>query len=250
MLNTVLPNDRTKPLHYAPITLCEGEQGSGKSCVAVSEVVDITYSNATSIKLAGGQEFKVSPVLNEGGFPVIGQVKVHLPTKDLVVKCPVGSCVIAGDIRIYANFHFYGIRASFLTMSEILEGLNNGTISYGYLILDEHYMGGNAREAMNPVVKAITKLSNQMRKRHIYLTYISPFARQLDWIERASVRRHILCQSYNEDTHMVTYTIRQSGQRGTRTKSFYAKTYFPYYWTDELFGMSEQQIGSAIAAAR
>ena len=249
MVNALIPN-RNKPLHYAPISLVEGDQGQGKSVYSVSEAVDVTFANATSIRLVDGQVFKVSPVLSDKGYPIIGQVIVHLPHKDIIAKCPVGSCVIAEDIKIYANFHFFGIQAAYLTMAEILEYLNNGTIGYGYLYLDEHYMSGNAREAINPVVKAITKLSNQMRKKHIYLSYITPHARQLDWIERSAVRKHIFCQSYNEETHVVVYTIQETGVRGTRTKSFYAALYFPYYWTDEQIAMSETSIGRAIQAAR
>ena len=245
----LLVTKASTPLHYAPISLYEGDQGSGKSVTAVSEAVDAAFANVTSIKLAGGQVFKASPVLDEAGYPIIGKVRVHLPNKNIIAKCPVGSCVIADDIRIYANFHFYGIRAIYLTMAEILEHLNDSTIGFGYLYLDEHYMSGNAREALNPVVRAITKLSNQMRKKHIYLSYITPHARQLDWIERSAVRKHVFCQSFNPETNIVTYTVRETGVRGTRTKSYYAATYFPYYNTDEQIGMSEQQIGTAIQAA-
>jgi hypothetical protein len=248
MPNTMLASHKT-PLHYAPISLCEGEQGSGKSVYVVSEAVDATFANVTSIKLANGQTFRCSTVYDSMGFPIIGQVKVHLSTKDIIVKCPAGSCVTADDIRIFANFHFYGIRAVYLTMAQILEYLNDGVITYGYLYLDEHYMGGNAREGTSVIVKAITKLSNQMRKKHIFLTYLTPNARQIDWIERSAVRKHILCQNYNEETHMVTYTIQETGTHGTRTKSFYAATYFPYYWTDEQISMGDNAIGKAIQAA-
>ena len=114
MTNNLVFN-RHKPLAFAPISLIEGAQGAGKTNMAVSEAVDVTFANATSIKLVDGHEFKCSPVLSDSGYPVIGKVKVHLSTKDLVVKCPAGSVVVAEDIRIYANFHFYGIRAGFFT---------------------------------------------------------------------------------------------------------------------------------------
>ena len=74
----------------------------------------------------------------------------------------------------------------YFTTAQIIEHLNDGTIRYGYLYFDEHYKDANARENNSVVVKTITKLSNQMRKKHLHVTYITPFARQLDWIEVAS----------------------------------------------------------------
>ena len=249
MTNNLVFN-RHKPLAFAPISLIEGEQGAGKTNYAVSEAVDVTFANATSIKLADGHEFPCSPLLGDGGYPVIGKVIVHLSTKDIIVKCPPHSVVIAEDIRIYANFHFYGIRAVFFTTAQIIEHLNDGTIRYGYLYFDEHYKDANARENGSIIVKTITKLSNQMRKKHLYVSYLTPFARQIDWIERASVRKRVFCSSYDEETHIITYDIQEKGHKGIRTKSYDASVYFPYYWTDEHFAMGENQIGKAILAAQ
>jgi hypothetical protein len=249
MTNNLVFN-RHKPLAFAPISLIEGDQGSGKTNYVCSEAVDVTFANATSIKLADGHVFPCSPVLGDGGYPVIGKVKVHLSTKDIIVKCPAGSVVIAEDIRIYANFHFYGIRAVFFTTAQIIEHLNDGTIRYGYLYFDEHYKDANARENGSVIVKTITKLSNQMRKKHLYVSYLTPFARQIDWIERASVRKRVYCTNYDEETHMITYDIQEKGHKGVRTKSYDASTYFPYYWTDEHFAMGEREIGKAIMAAQ
>ena len=89
-----------------------------------------------------------------------------------------------------------------------------------------------------------------MRKKHLYVTYLTPFARQIDWIERASVRKRVYCSNYNEETHMITYDIQETGHKGVRTKSYDASTYFPYYFTDEHFAMGEKEIGKAILAAQ
>ena len=242
--------DPKLPLNQAPITLCEGTQGKGKNLFCVSEAVDLTFANATSIKLTNGQIFNVSPVLTEKGYPIIGKVIVHLPHKDIMANCPVGSCVIADGVRIYGNFHFFGIRAAYLTIGEVINYLNEGLISHAYLYLDEHYLVGNAREWMSPQSKAITQLTNQMRKGHIHLTYITPFARQIDTLERASVYRNVLCENYNPETHMATYSMKQEGQHGAITREYYAATYFPYYLTDEKIQMSKDKIGRAIEAAR
>jgi hypothetical protein len=242
--------DKNKPLAFAPISLIEGEQGSGKSNLCASEGVDVTFANATSITLADGQEFKCSPVLDRSGYPVIGRVQVHLRTKDIIVKCPVGSCVAAEDVRIYANFHFYGIRAVYFTTAQIIEHLNNGDIRYGYLYMDEHYKDANAKESSSTVAKTIIKQNNQMRKKHLHLSLITPFARQLGWEEKASVRKRYICRDYNPETHIVTYDVQEKGKRGWKTKHYDASIYFPYYWTDEHFAMGDNAIGKAIAAAQ
>ena len=103
---------------------------------------------------------------------------------------------------------------------------------------------------MSSPSKAITQLSNQMRKGHIHLTYITPFARQIDTLEKASVSKNVLCENYDPKTHMATYSVAQVGQQGRLTREYYTPIYFPYFLTDEKIQMSKEKIGRAVEASR
>ncbi len=186
------------PLSHADVCIVEGEQGEGKSTVAVARVVDA---------------YKKDPT-----------------------------------IKIFCNFHLYGVPYVYGTLGQIIEWLDAGIIQDGHLVLDENYIGGNARESMGSLGRALTKYSMSFRKRHLRVIMIYPHERMADWIFRWAVRERILC-SYNEKTHYITLTIKRR-RLPTKTVSFYAPQYWKYFWTDELFQLPTRDVGKAVAAAR
>lgn len=152
-------------------------------------------------------------------------------------------------IRIYANFHLYGVRAMYLPLPVMIEYLNTGLIREGYLLIDEGYIAGNAREGMTALVRLVMKLSNQIRKRHLHLYVATPNARQLDWQLRWAKTESIIC-SYNPKNKMITLVIKNKHKyRKPRIVSYYAPLYWKYFNTDEQFELPDSQIAKAIAGA-
>ncbi len=235
------------PMTYAHVTFIEGEQGSGKTNVAAAKVVDATFANITSVKLSDGREVKATPT----NPPRIGKAIFYLPDrKPFVAKVPPNSCVVADSIKIYANFHFYGIRSWFMPLDTMIELLNAGIIRDGYLICDEHYIGANARRGMSNLVDTIEELGFQMRKKHINFMMLAPFKRLVGFRSRAIVTEHIMC-NYDENKLEVTMTVKKKGDRKYRTMPpFYAPQYWKYFNTDELIALPETQIGKAMSNAR
>ena len=153
-------------------------------------------------------------------------------------------------IKIYANFHLYGIRYVYLPLPLMLEYLNSGLIQDGYLLIDEAYISGDAREGMTAVVKLITKLANQMRKRHLHLYLSVPNAKMIDWRYRWAVTEKIICVGYNENTHMMKLIIKNKRKyQRPRTVVYDASQYFSYYDTDEQIEIPQSQIAKAIQGA-
>lgn len=233
---------KKKPLSYAPIGIIEGEQGSGKSITGVARVVDATFENITEVVLPNKDIIKAEPVL-----PVKpGIAKLYFPNKEPIIgKLPAGSVAIAEDVRIYANFHLYGIRAMYLPIKLLLEFLNTGLITDGYLLIDEGYIATNAREGMTALVRLVMKLTNQVRKRHLHLYLLTPHSRQIDWQIRWAKTEHIQC-SYDEITAEVSLIIKRKGEKPINV-TFGTKQYRPYYDTDEQFEIPEGEILKALA---
>ena len=126
---------KSKPFNYAPVTIIEGEQKSGKTETAVTRVVDPTYAGMTSVKLPSKVEVKAEPVLNKNGYPIIGYGKLWLPNEKSprIMKIPNGSIVIADGVKVIYNGHLYGIRYIHMKLPDIIKHLNDGTIRNCYV---------------------------------------------------------------------------------------------------------------------
>lgn len=234
-----------KPLSYAPVTICEGEQGSGKTNTAVARIVDVAFATITGVELPDGRIIPAKPLMP----PQIGRFIFHAKGYEpCVVNVPKGGIVIPST-KIYTNFHLYGIKYKHLPLPLLLEYLNTGLIRDGYLVIDEGYIEGDAREGMTAVVRTITKLSMQIRKRHLYLIICTPHARLLDWRLKWVHTEHIMC-SYNEKREEVTLIIKNRRKyRKPRVLTYDAKPYQKYFITDEIIEIPRDQIARALARA-
>jgi hypothetical protein len=235
------------PMAYAHVVFIEGDQGSGKNTVAVARLAEKTFANITSIRLEDGRIIKATPT----NPPRVGRAKIWLLNREpFVANVPPKSCAIADSVKIYANFHLYGIRASFMPLDAMIEYLNEGYINNGYVVCDEHYIGGSTLRTMSNLVSTIGDLGFQMRKRHVEFMMLAPYKRLVGYRNRSIVTEHIMC-SYDEDKHEITITVRKKGERRSRTfPPFYAPYYWPYFNTDELIQIPQSQISKALASAR
>jgi hypothetical protein len=242
---------KSKPFTYAPITIIEGEQRSGKSETAITRMVDPTFEGMTAVRLKDGMVVKAEPLLNPQGYPVIGWGKLWLPNQEpKTMKIPAGSCVIADKVKVIYNGHLFGIRYVHMKLPDIIEHLNDGTLEDCYLTVDEAYIGGDRREGMNPLVRTISKLGWQIGKRHIRFTMCLPDSSVLDLRLQKIETEHIVC-SYEEYTNKITVFIRNRKKyKRTREVSYYAPLYWKYFDTDEKFQLTDVELARAIAMAQ
>ena len=149
-------------------------------------------------------------------------------------------------LKIYCNFHMYGIPHVFLPLHRMIQYLNGGVITNAYLLIDEGYIGGNAREGMTALAGVITKMANQIRKRHLHFYMATPNPRDLDRRFRWAKTENIMCQ-YDDKTRMITVMIKNKRKyRRPRIITYYAPQYWKYYDTDEQFKIPEGQIAKAL----
>jgi len=151
--------------------------------------------------------------------------------------------------KVFANFHLYGIKYVYADLATIVEYMNSGLITDGYIIIDESYIGGDARMGMTLMTKVLTWFGSQIRKRGLHLILIAQHGRMIDWRFRLFMTEHIMC-SYNEKTHMITLTVVQRGKKKKRTYSYYEPQYRKYYNTDELPQIPENLLAKALVGAR
>jgi hypothetical protein len=239
------------PLSYAKVTIIDGEQGSGKSMSAIAFGVDLTYEKMTSVILPDGKEVKARPIINKDGFAVIGYARIWNP-EARIIKVPPKSVVKAEGVKIIYNGHLWGIRYLHMELTDIITHLNSKNdpiLKNCLLIIDEAYIGADRREGMSPLVRALSKLSKQLRKRHIHLVMCTPDSTELDLRFQKIEVEHIAC-SFDEDTQMITKFIRNRKKYVRPIEVPYdARLYRKYYDTDEIFEMPEIQLTRALAMA-
>ena len=152
--------------------------------------------------------------------------------------------------KIFANLHLYGIRYVYADLGTIVEYLNSNLITEGYIIIDESYIGGDARRGMTLMTQVLTWFGSQIRKRGLHLILIAQHGRMIDHRFRLFMTEHILC-SYNEKTHMITLTVVERGKKGKkRTYAYYGPQYWKNYDTNELPQIPETLLAKALLGAR
>jgi hypothetical protein len=243
---------RPKPFNFAPVTIIEGEQKSGKSETAITRLVDPTFFGMTSVKLNCGSdkeiEVKAQPILNKEGYPIIGYSKLWLPNQEPQnMKIPPKSCVIAKDINIICNFHLYGIHYHYMKLPEIIKHLNDGMIRDCYLVIDEAYLAGDRRMGLSPAVKVISRLGWQLAKRHIILTMCLPDSSVLDLRFQKIETEHIVTSYDIESREITMYIQNRKKYKKIREVSYFAPTYWKYYNPDEEFEIPDIEMNRAIA---
>jgi hypothetical protein len=217
-----------KPFSSARVRIIEGEQGSGKSITAVAKIVDSYQLDCIRIFC---QEHNIKCIVKSYDARR-GIAKVQKDGAIRMFKMP-SSYKLHSPMRIFCNFHLYGIPYVYCpSFRDILSWLKQDIIRDGWLVIDEYYIGGNARESMSALGRQLEKQSFQYRKMRLEVMILTPMARLIDWTARIIPTERISCE-YEEKTGNVTLQIRKKGHKGTREITYDSKPYRKYYWTEE-----------------
>lgn len=225
----IIRSSSSSPFTEADVTLVEGDQGQGKNNTATGMVVDDYYikciqnfcdeHNIKAIARGFDRRNRVARILREGHLKYIRippNYKLH------------------SDLRIFSNYHLYGFPYVYIpTFGHLLHWLKTEFIIDGWLLVDEYYVGGNARDSMTAFGKELEKQSFQMRKMQLKVVILTPHARLIDKWTRITPTKHIIC-SYDKKRKEITLTVRKKGERGSRVLPPYDATqYWGNYWTNE-----------------
>ncbi len=227
----LVEQDKSKPAPFteAHVTIVEGEQGGGKSVTATARVVDaydkdcvrVFCEKVMRIKCevkSYDRKSRIAKISHKGGLK---RLRIPLDYK------------LHSPIQIFCNYHLYGIPFVFCpSFNHILDWLRRGIIVDAWLVVDEAYVGMNARASMQALGKELEKQYFQFRKMQLNVIIVTPMARLIDWTMRTIPTERIHC-SYNNKTHKVTVTIKKKGIPGEHKFDYDARQYFKNFRTNE-----------------
>lgn len=218
------------PFTEAHVTIIEGAQRSGKTCTAVGKVKDAYDKDCVSIYCKNVLKWDRFKVKGYDRKTRVAKVKYDGAIK--LFRIPDAYKMVS-PTRIFSNIHLFGMPYVYVpTFRHLLYYLQKGVIRNGFLIIDEAHKGMNARAGMTSLGQELEKQGFEFGKMKLDVIIITHMARLIDWALRTIPTEHISC-TYNPKRREVTYDVRKKGERGTRSISFDASQYWPYYWTNE-----------------
>ncbi len=211
-----------------------GDQGAGKtnSCVAI--IVDDCYSKLIGIINPTTGEYIKSRPLNEEEVRMLALKNIRYNSlkhirifssdgkSSKIISKPDG-WVIDSPVRVFCNFHLYGIRFRYISAEDIVESINDDTLTNAWIALDESAVT-DKQDTTTRVGKMIQKFGAQGRRRKLHTVIIAQYADMIQsrWNRFATTR--VQC-SYDKYTHMIELEVNRNSEFMQST-SFYA----PYYW--------------------
>lgn len=217
------------PFTEAHITICEGDQRGGKTTTAVARIRDAFDKDGVRVYCRDVLKIKCE-VVNYNRRSRKGKIKYRGGLRELTI--PQGY-KLHSPKKIFSNIHLYGIPYVYIPSFEYaLAWMMQGIIVNCWLLLDEAYVGMNAREGMRELGRGFASTYMQFAKMQLDVIIITPMARQIDWIARTIPTEHINC-SYNKTTRKITLKIKKQGVRGERTVEYDATQYWRNFRTNE-----------------
>jgi hypothetical protein len=239
--------------NIADARLITGDQGTGKTCTATALVVDDVHANINSLIFPTG-EFRKAETLKPDDIDFMLSHKIsydplkHMrvfsedgETSKVIVK-PKG-CIVGSPVKVFANYHFYGIKSVFITLPLILEHINDRLFTDGWLVLDESTLT-DKRDTMTREGKLIAKLGALTRRRGLHTLIISQYVDMVQSRFNRFATTRVAC-SYDKKTKMITLDVNQRSEF-MRSTSFYEPKYRPYYKHDEIVEIPQNQINEAL----
>jgi len=229
----------------ANVTIIEAQMGEGKTLTATAIIIDEYFAHIYEIVSPRGTVFQVKPSCLEEVW-LQPPPELQGKAEPFLITIPKG-WKTHSTVKIFANYHLFGIEYIYADPALMLTYLNTELISDGILIIDESYIQGEARRGMNTLSLMYTWFAQQMRKRHIDLYLLVQHGRFIDWRFRYIAKRKILCR-YNDETHKIKLLIQNLSKGTEKMLSYYGPTYWKYYDTNELPPIPETMIQRAGAS--
>jgi hypothetical protein len=259
--------NRTIPLMESDIKLIVSKQGHGKTTTFVAMVVDDALKHIKAIRppYPNAPDLKVEPLKPEDieieeinrskrikwvkGTNIeydIDIVRLYLPNeKPRIIRIPEDHIIIP-SFNVYYNLSLFGIEYTKLTLSEIIEGLDDGAITNGWLGIDQAEVGGSARDSMTSVTKTIMKETSQFRKGGLHVVFIYTSWQEADIILKLKRTELISCKM-DYKTNMITVTSQKEGESRESNHDFYAPPYFRFFDTGERVKLTRDQRNKAVS---
>ncbi|MFA5386022.1 MAG: hypothetical protein WC364_15435 [Eubacteriales bacterium] len=237
-------------LAQADLRIVSGEQGSGKSTLATALIVDDCYSHLTGIINTDTGEYRKAQPLNENEiksleskgitYHLLKHIRVFSNVDDssrIVVK-PKG-WVIDSPIRVFTNYQLFGIRHKLIGAEDIIESINDDTITDAWLALDESVFT-DKQDSMTSLVKMVAKFMAQARRRMLHVIIIAQEASMIATRFILFSTTRIEC-SYDEDTYIVDYEV-SNNSKVMQSSFLYAPDYWKFFKTREIVKQPQYKV--------
>lgn len=241
-------------MNEADVRLISGDQGGGKSCTATALVIDDCYEKITAIVSPEGLRYEASALveseilrLENAGIPYDAhrhlrifapnsvESKVILKPKDYTIET---------SVRIFSNFHFYGVKFMLVDLETIIANINSTLIKDGWVVLDESFMV-DKRDTMSNVGKMMAWFGAEARKRHLHMVIISQYFNMVQSRFAYFAKTRVLCE-YDTYTKRISLDVNQKSEV-MKSTSYYAPKYWPYYDHDEIIQKPQYKIDRTLA---
>lgn len=221
----------------ADIRILTGEQGKGKSITAVGYAVDDYHAHAVIISPTG-DKYPVFATFPQYVYKRGDGKYIQLPKNYRALGYRIES-----PVRIFANFHLYGVRYVYTDLPMMVKYMNSPLIKNAWFLVDENFMI-DKRNSMTQIGKIIASFGATVRKRHLHLLIMVQYKSMAEMRFRAFATQTILCD-YDDVSKFVTLTIRKKGEKRTMSVSYFSPQYRKYYDTDELIPIPEYMMEKA-----
>jgi hypothetical protein len=225
----------------ADIRILTGDQGKGKSNTGVAYATDDYFANAKVIFPSGKE------------YPIVSTFPYYLCKTDdgRILRLPrdfrARGIRIESPIKIFSNFHLFGVRYTYIDIPFVIANLNSPLLRYAWFLIDENFLV-DKRNSMTQIGKILagSGFAGSVRKRHLHLVIMMQYKSMVELRFRVFATTTILCD-YNKATKWINLTISRKGERKKQSVSYYAPQYWQYYDTDELIPIPEHVIERAKA---
>ena len=242
------------PPSYADARLILGDQRSGKSCTGVAYAKDDYYDQLDSVRSLVGQILKAR-TLDKGDKEYLMELGIYPDVfkyvrifgtggKSKVIRIPKGWTVLS-PVRIFANFHIYGLRAVYITLADVVQYINSDLFTNAWILSDESAFT-DPRNSMTNAGKLMAQFSATVGKRNLHFCQMTQYNEMVERRLRLFATTRVQC-SYDEKTKMITCEIKKRGET-VRSVSYYAPSYWYNFDTTERIAVPELQIARAMAS--
>ncbi len=242
-----------QPPSYADVRLIMGDQRSGKNNTAVAYAKDDYYAQLNGLVAPNGHLFTARGLdradkeyLKECQiFPdVFKYVRVFTPdSKQSKVVCVPQGWTVASPVKIFANFHIYGMKAAYVEITDLLQYMNSDLFTNAWVLSDESAWT-DPRNSMTSVGKLVAQFAATIGKRNVHFCQLTQFNNMIELRLRLFATMTVLC-SYDERTRMITCEIKERGKQ-SKSVSYYAPRYWMNFNTSERVRVPEMQIARAL----
>lgn len=239
----------------ADTRILHGGQGSGKTNTATAIVIDDCFMNLTGvINTKTGESYKARP-LNDREIELLETKNVsYNPLKHIkifsnndksskIIVKPK-DWIIESPVKVFSNYHFYGIRYKLIDENFMIENLNDEILTNAWLVLDEGFLT-DKQDTMSRPNKMIAKFGAQGRRKKLHTIIIAQYADMINTRFARFATTRVQC-SYDKYTKYIELDVigksdfMQSG-------NYYAPNYWPFFKHDENVAIPQRQIDNFLA---